>query len=175
MSDSCIEIVRGDITALGVEVVVTAANAELAGGGGVDGAVHRAAGPELLEACRRIEGGCPTGRAVLTEGFALAPWVIHAVGPIWGREGGDEEALLASAYRETFALVARTEARSVALPAISCGVYGFPVERAAAIAVAEARRFVAGRETPPRILLCCFDAGAEACYRAALGGGAGTD
>jgi O-acetyl-ADP-ribose deacetylase (regulator of RNase III) len=132
-----IEVVQADITTLPVDAIVNAANSSLRGGGGVDGAIHRAAGPRLLAATRQI-GGCPTGEARLTPGFDLpARWVIHTVGPVWrgGKQGEDE--LLASCYRESLALASSVGAKTVAFPAISTGAYGFPVERAARIAVAE--------------------------------------
>ncbi len=134
-------VCRGDLAASRADVVVNAANPQLAGGGGVDGALHRAAGPQLLAAGRawvRANGPLPTGRAVLTPGFALAAkYVVHTVGPIWRGGGADEDALLASAYRESLALAGAQGAASVDLPAVSCGVYGFPVRRAARIALAE--------------------------------------
>ncbi|MEZ4651095.1 MAG: O-acetyl-ADP-ribose deacetylase [Candidatus Eisenbacteria bacterium] len=132
---SRIELVEGDIVVQEVDAIVTAANSALAGGGGVDGAVHWAAGPELLDACDQI-GGCPTGSAVLTPGFDLpSKHVIHAVGPIW--EGGDanEEALLASAYRRSLQVAAEHDVRSTAFPAISAGVYGYPMDEAARVAL----------------------------------------
>jgi O-acetyl-ADP-ribose deacetylase (regulator of RNase III) len=132
-----IEVVQADITTLPVDAIVNAANNSLLGGGGVDGAIHRAAGPRLLEATRKI-GGCPTGQARLTPGFDLpAKWVIHTVGPVWqgGHTGEDE--LLASCYRESLKVAASVEATTVAFPAISTGVYGFPMDRAAHIAIAE--------------------------------------
>jgi len=132
-----IEVVQADITTLPVDAIVNAANSSLLGGGGVDGAIHRAAGPRLLEATRKI-GGCPTGNARLTPGFDLpAKWVIHTVGPIWqgGHVGEDE--LLASCYRESLKLAISVGATTVAFPAISTGAYGFPLERAARIAIAE--------------------------------------
>jgi O-acetyl-ADP-ribose deacetylase len=135
-----IEVVQADITTLPVDAVVNAANRSLLGGGGVDGAIHRAAGPRLLEATRAI-GGCPTGEARLTPGFDLpARWVIHTVGPVWAGGGSGEDALLASCYRESLALAASAGARTIAFPAISTGAYGFPVGRAARIAVAEIAR-----------------------------------
>jgi O-acetyl-ADP-ribose deacetylase (regulator of RNase III) len=132
-----IEVIQADITTLPVDAIVNAANSSLLGGGGVDGAIHRAAGPSLLEATRKI-GGCPTGEARLTPGFDLpAKWVIHAVGPVWQGGNAGEDELLASCYRESLKLAASVGARTVAFPAISTGAYGFPLERAARIAVAE--------------------------------------
>lgn len=160
-------IVVADITALEVDAIVNAANTRLAGGGGVDGAIHRAAGPELMAACRRI-GGCPTGEARLTDGFRLpARHVIHTVGPVWSGGGSDEGALLASAYRSSLALAAEAGAASIAFPAISTGVYGFPANRAAEIAVATVADWV-GAE-PHRldtVVFCCFS-GASADHHAA--------
>lgn len=158
-----IEVWHGDITEQRVDAIVTAANAQLAGGGGVDGAVHRAAGPELLEACRKL-GSCATGDAVRTPGFRLqAPFVIHAVGPIWRGGGQDEERLLRAAYVAAFARAKEPpRIRSLAFPAISTGVYGFPGEEAAAIAVKVFREHEADFE---RIVACVFDAETEALYR----------
>lgn len=161
---------RGDITRLEVDAIVNAANQSLLGGGGVDGAIHRAAGPELLDACRGL-GGCPTGEARTTAGFRLpARWVIHTVGPVWrgGEEG--EEALLASCYRQSLAEADRVGARSLAFPAISTGVYGFPRERAAEIAVTTLR------ETPTQVesvTLVAFDAATATLYARLLEGGTG--
>ena len=164
-----IEVVRGDITALDVDAIVNAANSGLGGGGGVDGAIHRAAGPELLAACRAI-GGCPTGEVRVTPGFRLqAKHVIHAVGPIWhGGEAGEPE-LLASAYREALRAAERRDARSVAFPAISTGVYGYPLDEATSIAVATVRAFLQDHARPERVIFCCFNEPAEAAYRRALG------
>ena len=139
---SRIELVQGDIVEQKVDAIVTAANSALAGGGGVDGAVHWAAGPELLDACERI-GGCPTGSAVLTPGFDLpSKHVVHAVGPIW--EGGDanEEALLASAYRRSLQVAAEHDVRSIAFPAISAGVYGYPMDEAARVALRASEHYL---------------------------------
>lgn len=170
---SAVEIVRGDITKLDVDAIVNAANERLLGGGGVDGAIHRAAGPELLQACRAIPEvrpgvRCPTGEARITPGFELpARHVIHTVGPVWrGGEQG-EPGLLASCYRESLGLAEEHGARSVAFPAISCGVYGYPVDEAAEIAVREVAGFVSSSDVVERVLLVCFgDDVCEALQRA---------
>jgi O-acetyl-ADP-ribose deacetylase (regulator of RNase III) len=153
-----IEVMQGDITKLDVDVIVNAANSSLLGGGGVDGAIHRAAGPDLLEACIRIrnaEGGCKTGDAKVTgAGRLKAKWVIHAVGPVWN--GGDhgEPELLASCYRKALELAAERGAESIAFPAISTGIYDFPIDLACEIAVATIRAHAA--EKPARVVLCMF-------------------
>jgi len=168
-TNSRIEIHAGDITELAVDAIVNAANAQLRPGGGVCGAIHRAAGKNLREACAKI-GGCPTGQAVHTEGFNLkADYVIHTVGPVWRGGGENEEALLASCYRTALKIAKEIGARSVAFPAISTGVYGFPLDRATKIAVATVRDFLAQDDGIDKVTFCVFGAEAEAAYRRALG------
>ena len=156
-----------DITTLQVDALVNAANERLLGGGGVDGAIHRAAGPELLEACRAI-GGCPTGEAVLTPGFRLpAKYVIHTVGPVWRGGGRNETALLANCYRNSLEIARANDIQIIAFPAISCGVYGYPLNEAARIAVQTIRAFVRKHGTPREVLLVCFTPEVRAaCTRA---------
>ena len=161
MNRDRIEVVEGDITRQTVDAIVNAANTTLLGGGGVDGAIHRVAGPELLEECQML-GGCATGQAKITKGYRLpAKWVIHTVGPVWrdGRHGEDE--LLASCYRSSFALAEQHGIRTIAFPSISTGAYGFPIDRAARIAVRETQRFLDRNTTVERVLLVCF--GQHAC------------
>jgi len=153
-----ITLVRDDITRLDVDAIVNAANSTLLGGGGVDGAIHRAAGPGLLEECRRL-GGCLTGEARVTRGHALpARWVIHAVGPIWRGGDADEDARLASCYRNALALAVERGVATLAFPAISCGVYGFPIPRACRIALQEIRTFLERSALPREVRLVAFDA-----------------
>lgn len=152
-----LQVLGGDITRLAVDAIVNAANASLLGGGGVDGAIHRAAGPELLAFCRTLSG-CPTGEAKLTPGFSLpAKHVIHTVGPVWHGGGRGEPQLLASCYRNCFRLAREHGIGSLAFPAISCGVYGYPHEAAARIAVAECRKALAKDPALRRVLLVAFD------------------
>ncbi|MGO8920119.1 MAG: O-acetyl-ADP-ribose deacetylase [Stellaceae bacterium] len=167
--DRRIELMTGDITRLAVDAIVNAANPSLLGGGGVDGAIHRAAGPGLLAECRRL-GGCATGEAKLTAGHRLpARHVIHTVGPVWRGGGGQEEALLARCYRASLDLAAAQGLRSIAFPAISTGIYGFPRPRACAIAVDETHRFLLTDETMERVIFISFEGETDALYRHALG------
>ena len=164
------ELVRGDITKLAVDAIVNAANSSLAGGGGVDGAIHRAAGPGLLAECYQMNG-CPTGEARLTGGHGLpAKYVIHAVGPRWRGGGHGEAGLLASAYRSSMALAKEYGVRSIAFPAISCGIYGYPLEEAARIAVDTVRKHAAGMPALERVIFVCFEEKTHAAYREAMGG-----
>lgn len=155
MLGTSIEVVQGDITRQRVDAIVNAANTSLLGGGGVDGAIHRAAGPELLEACRAI-GGCPTGEARITPGFRLpAKWVIHTVGPVWHGGGAGEDKLLRSCYRRSLGLAVAHGIRTIAFPSISTGAYGFPVHRAAPIALDEIARFLISHATIHRVTMVC--------------------
>lgn len=164
-----IEAIQGDITALALDAIVNAANESLLGGGGVDGAIHRAAGPGLLEECR-TRGGCPTGEARITAGHSLkARHVIHAVGPVWRGGARGEDELLAGCYRASFALAVAHGIRSIAFPAISTGVYRFPRDRACSIAVTEARSFTVRSAAIERVVFCCFDIETLALYRQELG------
>jgi len=164
------EVAEGDITQLDVEAIVNAANDRLAPGGGVCGAIHRAAGKELADACRQI-GSCPTGQARLTPGFNLkAKYVIHAVGPVWHGGGHREDALLADAYSHSLELAQRHKITSIAFPAISTGIYGYPLARATGIAVHAVADFLRVNELPGRVIFACFGSDTTAAYRGALAG-----
>lgn len=168
MSD-ILKVVEGDITKLKVDAIVNAANTSLLGGGGVDGAIHRAAGPELVAECRMV-GRCPTGEARITKGYRLpAKFVIHTVGPVWNGGGHGEDALLESCYRNSLALAREAEVKTIAFPAISTGVYRFPLERAVAIAVATvADEIHRDRGTIEKVIFCTFGAAATDAYNQAL-------
>ncbi len=164
-----IQIVQGDITKVEVDAIVNAANSRLAGGGGVDGAIHRAAGPGLIEECSRL-GGCDTGSAKITGAYDLpARYVIHAVGPIWQGGQAGEPSLLASCYRRSLELAVEHGARTIAFPAISCGIYGYPLSAAAKIAVQEVADFLTTDTFLERVLLVCFDAEVFGCCERAHG------
>lgn len=150
-------VIQGDITKQSVDAIVNAANNSLLGGGGVDGAIHRAAGPELLAECRKLHG-CETGQAKITKGYRLpAKWVIHTVGPVWHGGGNDEDRLLASCYANSLSLALQHGAKTIAFPSISTGVYRFPVERAAKIALREIQSFLASHAGLEKVLMVCFD------------------
>ena len=163
---SRLDLVRGDITALDVDAIVNAANSSLLGGGGVDGAIHLAAGRLLLEECRTL-GGCPTGQARITGGHRLkARFVIHTVGPVWRGGTSGEPDLLASCYRESLSLAKEHACARVAFPAISCGIYGYPVPEACAIAVRETRAFLSAHDLPARVTFVAFGEDVWETFRA---------
>ena len=152
-----IEIQKGDITKLKVDAIVNAANTTLLGGGGVDGAIHRAAGPELLQECVTL-GGCPTGEAKITLGYQLlAKYVIHTAGPVWNGGTANEDNLLASCYKNSLKIATENGIKSIAFPAISTGVYHFPLERAVKIAINQTKSFLQNNSIPEKVIFVCFD------------------
>lgn len=168
--DNRIQVVEGDITKIDADAIVNAANTSLLGGGGVDGAIHRAAGPELLAECRTLNG-CRTGQAKMTKGYRLpARFVIHTPGPIWQGGGHGEQELLASCYRNCLTLAEQAGCRHVAFPSISTGVYRFPLEQAAQIAIHEIRNFLQTHALPEVVTMVCFTHDVTQAYRAALQG-----
>ena len=166
---SILRVVQADITTLQVDAIVNAANSSLLGGGGVDGAIHRAAGPELLQECRLL-GGCQTGEAKLTRGYRLpAKFIVHTVGPVWRGGAHGEPELLASCYRNSLRVAAAHGARTIAFPSISTGVYGYPVELAARVAVETARSLLPEIGSIREVIFCCFSAGDFAVYQRLIG------
>ncbi|PYK18842.1 MAG: O-acetyl-ADP-ribose deacetylase [Verrucomicrobia bacterium] len=166
--DSRIQIVHGDITKLDVDAIVNAANSTLLGGGGVDGAIHRAAGTELLAECRAL-GGCEPGKAKITRGYRLpARFVIHTVGPIWRGGKRDEARILANCYRNSLQLAVENEVKTIAFPAISCGAYGYPIEQAAQIALETTREFLAATQNIHRVIFVLWGDDVYDAYREAL-------
>jgi O-acetyl-ADP-ribose deacetylase (regulator of RNase III) len=163
--DPRVSIIEGDITKQQVDAIVNAANTSLLGGGGVDGAIHRAAGPELLEETRKI-GGCPTGEARVSKGYKLpAKWVIHTVGPVWKGGQKNEENLLANCYRNSLHAAKERGVRTIAFPSISTGAYGFPLERATEIALTETKTFLESDQTLEKVIFVCFGEKALNTYR----------
>jgi O-acetyl-ADP-ribose deacetylase len=167
MSDR-IQIIKGDITQQTTDAIVNAANSTLLGGGGVDGAIHHAAGPELLQECMTLKG-CPTGEARITQGYRLpAPFVIHTVGPIWQGGSRNEPELLANCYRNCLALAVSKGLRTISFPSISTGAYGYPIEKASRIAISETKKFLAGELRIERVVIVCFSRSDYECYLNAL-------
>ena len=163
-----IAVVTGDITTLAVDAIVNAANESLLGGGGVDGAIHRAAGPKLLDECREI-GGCPTGEARITGGYELAArYVIHTVGPVWRGVTAGESRLLGACYSDSLRLAKQNAIETIAFPAISTGVYGYPIEAATVVAVRSVAAWLVANETPRAVTFCCFSARYAAVYQRVL-------
>ena len=167
------EVIKGDITKQNADAIVNAANSSLLGGGGVDGAIHRAAGHELVMECRELYG-CKTGQAKITKGYKLpAKWVIHTVGPVWQGGNKGEEGLLAACYRNSLELAVKNDIRTIAFPSISTGAYRFPVERAAVIAITEIKRFLQRDSSIEKVWLVCFDEDTyqqyqESCYKVSI-------
>ncbi|MGB4293211.1 MAG: O-acetyl-ADP-ribose deacetylase [Bacteroidales bacterium] len=169
MKTNRLSVVKGDITKMDVDAIVNAANRSLLGGGGVDGAIHRAAGPGLLEECKKLNG-CETGQAKITAGYNLkAKYVIHTVGPIWRGGITDEPELLASCYQQSLALAKKYKIKTIAFPGISTGVYGFPKDLAALIAVTETKRFILTNKIPEKIIFVAFDDENFKIYKKLLG------
>jgi O-acetyl-ADP-ribose deacetylase (regulator of RNase III) len=165
MKQKRVELIRGDITALDVDAIVNAANASLLGGGGVDGAIHRAAGPDLLSECEQLKG-CDTGEAKITNGYNLkARYIIHTVGPVWYGGYRDEHSLLASCYQSSLKIAKEKKIKTIAFPGISTGVYGFPKDLAALIAVNETKRFLTKNSNPQKVIFVAFDDESYETYR----------
>ncbi|MCD6126827.1 MAG: O-acetyl-ADP-ribose deacetylase [Methanomicrobia archaeon] len=163
-----IKIVKGDITKQKVDAIVNAANNSLLGGGGVDGAIHRAAGPELLEECKKLNG-CATGEAKITRGYRLpAKYVIHTVGPIWRGGNNEEDEYLAMCYENCFRLAEKYNIKTIAFPAISTGAYGFPLERATKIAITQTKKFLENNTSIEKVIFVCFDERTYECYKKLL-------